>query len=90
MNRYIVIAVVAAGLLATSVAVVLITHKNRILFVQLQGLERERDRLNTEWSQLTLESSALATHDRVEQVATARLQFHVPAPSEMEVAGPNQ
>lgn len=88
MNRYVVIAVLSAGLLFTSVAVVLVTHKNRTLFVQLQGLERERDRLNTEWSQLTLESSALATHDRVEQVATSRLKFHVPAPSEMELAGP--
>ena len=88
MKRYAVLAVLAGGLLATSVAVVVVTHKSRTLFVQLQTLERERDRLNTEWSQLTLESSALATHDRVEQVAKARLRFHVPAPADMELAGP--
>ena len=62
-------------------------HRSRILFVELQALERERDRLDTEWSQLALEHSAWATHDRIEELASKRLAFRAPEPSTMEVVG---
>jgi cell division protein FtsL len=88
--RLICLGVIALALVVTSVSVVFVKHRSRTLFVELQALERNRDRLNTEWTQLQLESSAWATHDRLEQVASKQLKFHVPAPSDMEVVESRQ
>jgi cell division protein FtsL len=75
----------ALVVLGSAVSVVHIKHRSRILFVELQGLERQRDELNVEWTQLALERSSWATHDRIEDLATARLGFQVPSPQQMEV-----
>ena len=80
--------VIGLALMVTAVSVVYVKHRSRTLFVELQVLERGRDRLNIEWTQLTLESSAWATHDRIEQVASKRLKFRMPTPRDMEVMGP--
>ena len=84
-GKFISVGIIALALIVTSVSVVFVKHRSRTLFVELQGLERNRDRLNTEWTQLRLESSAWATHDRLEQVATKQLQFRVPSPADMEI-----
>ena len=56
-------------------------HMRRGLFSELKGLERERDRMLVEWGQLQLEASTWAAQDRIEQVATEKLDFRVPAPA---------
>ena len=81
--------IVSMALVVTAVSVVYVKHRSRTLFVELQSLERERDRLNVEWTQLTLENSAWATHDRIEQVASRRLSFRMPTPTDMEVMDPH-
>lgn len=60
-------------------AVVEFRHRNRLLFVELQGLTGERDQLNTEWGQLLLEQGAWSEHRRVEDTARVRLGMTVPA-----------
>ena len=60
-------------------AVVELRHRNRLLFVELQGLTHERDNLNTEWGQLLLEQGAWSEHRRVEDTARVRLGMAVPA-----------
>ncbi|MEM7405977.1 MAG: cell division protein FtsL [Pseudomonadota bacterium] len=84
-SRFVIAAVVFVSVIVTSISVVYVKHRNRALFVELQLLERERDRLNTEWTKLRLESSAWATHDRLEQVASKRLSLRVPRAEDMEV-----
>jgi cell division protein FtsL len=70
-------------LLASALAVVWVKHEARRLFVELQGLHAERDRLNIEWSQLKIEQSAFAMHGRVEQTARADLKMIIPRPDEV-------
>ena len=62
----------------SALAVVELRHRNRLLFVELQGLTRERDNLNTEWGQLLLEQGAWSEHRRVEDTARVRLGMAVP------------
>jgi cell division protein FtsL len=70
-------------LLASAVAVIWTKHQARSLFIELQTLHGERDRLDTEWGQLKLEQSAFSGHGRVEQTARAELQMIIPRPDEV-------
>ena len=63
-------------------------HRARELFVQLEKLNRERDRLEIEWGQLQLEQSAWSTHAFVERVATSRLKMVTPDPARIRVVKP--
>ena len=76
MRKPLVLLVLAVVIAAF--AVVELRHRNRLLFVELQGLARERDDLNTEWGQLLLEQGAWSEHRRVEETARARLGMAVP------------
>ena len=87
-GRLVTTMVVGMALVVTAVSVVYVKHRSRTLFVELQSLERDRDRLNVEWTQLTLENTAWATHDRIEQVASKQLSFRMRTPADMEVMDP--
>jgi cell division protein FtsL len=78
----------AGGLFASALGVVWSTHETRTLFIELQGLHAERDRLDIEWSQLKIEQSAWATHGRVEQTARAGLNMVIPTPQEVQLVQP--
>ena len=77
-----------AGLFASALGVVWSIHETRTLFIALQGLHADRDRLDIEWSQLKIEQSAWATHGRVEQTARAGLNMVIPAPQEVQLVQP--
>jgi len=77
-----------AALFATSLGVVWSIHSTRSLFIELQGLHNERDRLDIEWSQLKIEQSAWATHGRVEQTARNGLNMVIPKPQEVQLVRP--
>ncbi len=85
--------VLAAGALAVAVlssalAVVWSTHESRLLFVELQGLEQERDELNVDWGRLQLEQSAWATKARIERLAREELEMKRPRDPEMVLVKP--
>ena len=82
------IAVVGLALAATGIGVVFTKHEARTLFIQLQGLNSERDALEIEWGQLKLEQSAWATHGRVEQTARVGLRMVIPRPDEVRIVKP--
>jgi len=82
------VAVLAVGLAATGIGVVVTKHEARTLFIQLQGLYGERDALEIEWGQLKLEQSAWATHGRVEQTARVGLRMVIPRPDEVRIVKP--
>ncbi|MBK8453204.1 MAG: cell division protein FtsL [Thiofilum sp.] len=54
-------------------------HQARQLFVELQTLEKERDRLNSDWSRLKLEQSTQLHHLRIEQRARESLKMQKPS-----------
>ncbi len=86
--RLALVCALAALLLASSVGLVYVQHLRRGLFMELRALERERDRMQVEWSQLQLEASTWAAQDRIESVAVERLGFHVPPPTAVVVVQP--
>jgi cell division protein FtsL len=78
-----------AGLnLVCAMGVVYAKHQSRALFGDLQALEAERDRMNTEWGQLQLEQSTLTTHGQVERAARKRLGMLSPKPDDVVMVRP--
>lgn len=77
----------AAGLVfilvCTAVAVSWSVHKSRHYLNDLQGLEAERDRLETEWGQLLLEQHTWGAYGRVGKIAAEQMQMRNPAPTEI-------
>lgn len=80
--------VLVLAIILSSVGVVYARHENRMLFVELQGLGAERDRMDVEWGQLQLEQSTLTTHGQVEQAARTRLDMVNPAPDSFVIVRP--
>jgi cell division protein FtsL len=81
-------ALLSAGLFASALGVVWSIHETRTLFIELQGLHADRDRLDIEWSQLKIEQSAWATHGRVEQTARTGLNMVIPTPQDVQLVQP--
>ena len=66
MSARVAMPVLGVLLLGAAIAVVWSKHEARSLFIELQRLHAERDRLDIEWGQLKLEQSAFAMHGRVD------------------------
>jgi cell division protein FtsL len=69
----------------SAVALVYTKHESRKLFVELETLNSERDKLNIEWGQLQIEQSTWATHARIEQIAAEELALTRPKSNETYV-----
>ena len=81
----------AAAVVVSAIWVIKTKHQSRQLFVELESLNRERDRLQVDWGRLQLEQSAWGTHARVETLATEELSLHRPMPEQIVVvAEPSQ
>jgi cell division protein FtsL len=81
---------VAAGMLAVLVVgsgvwVVEAEHEARQLFAELEGLHREKDRLQIDWGRLRLEQSTWATQARIESVARGKLDLADPTDDQVVV-----
>jgi|TARA_B100001250_G_scaffold72479_1_gene58872 cell division protein FtsL len=55
-----------------------IKHFARQNFIELESLNRERDRLQIEWGRLQLEESTWSTHPRIESIARDELSLILP------------
>jgi len=77
--------VFAVVCVVSAMAIVYTKHESRKLFVELEELTRERDALNIEWGQLQIEQSTWATHARIEQVATDKLELMRPTATDIFV-----
>lgn len=80
MIRAIVIGSLALAVVGTGIGVVMSRHESRKLFVELQKLESERDRMNEEWGQLQLEQATWGLPARVEDIANSKLEMELPQP----------
>jgi len=67
--------VLTIAALTSAMSVVQSKHQNRLLFVELESLNTQRDEMNVEWGQLQLELSTWATDSRVEKIATEKLNM---------------
>jgi cell division protein FtsL len=76
------------AVLASAAGVIYVRHEARSLFIELEQLAAERDRLNIEWGQLQLEQSAWSNHGFVERVAHDKLQLVLPQPAEVRIVTP--
>ncbi len=64
--------------MVSAIGLVYSKHKTRMLFVELQRLNKEVISLNTEWGRLQLEQSAWSDHGRIERIARERLDMKIP------------
>lgn len=78
VKRWIIFLTLLAAVMSASVGLVYTKHINRKMFVELNGLQKSRDRLMTELGQLQLEHGTWSTHGRVEKIA--RQQLHMSNP----------
>jgi len=76
VRRHLPVALLALAVLASALGVVYAKHRSRVLFVQLNELQQQRDAMNVEWGQLQLELSTWANQSRIEQIARRRLRMH--------------
>ncbi len=60
-------------------------HTSRQLFMELQTLEKERDRLSAEWSRLKLEQSTILNQIRVDNRAKSELGMQKPTAAQIKV-----
>ncbi len=74
--------------LASAGGVIYVKHEARTLFVELEKLSAERDRLNIEWGRLQLEQSSWSAHGFVEQVANRQLRMTLPNATEVKIVQP--
>lgn len=85
MNRTFAALVLGLVMLATALGVVWTRHESRVLFVQLQELNGERDELNIEWGRLQLEQATWAEASRIERLARDELNMQTPAQDDVVV-----
>lgn len=79
MIRWIGFSILLTALLVSAVAVVILRHESRVLFVALQEAEALRDDAHVEWSRLQLEQAWLADAGRIERQARESLDMRPPA-----------
>lgn len=77
------VVIVVMTLVSSAIAVTYSVHKSRQYLYELQKLQAERNRLETEWGQLLLEQHAWGAYGRIGRLATEQLQMRNPAPAEI-------
>jgi cell division protein FtsL len=80
--------VLAACVVASGIWIVGVEHRSRELFVEAEELNRELDRLQTDWGRLQIEQGTYATHSRIEALVRQRLQLTVPSGDQLVVVEP--
>ncbi|MBH97123.1 MAG: cell division protein FtsL [Rhodospirillaceae bacterium] len=76
---------IGIALVLSGVGVIKAKHEARQFFIELEALNRERDRLQVDWGRLQLEQSTWAAHPRVEKIAQERLDLNRPEANEIVV-----
>lgn len=66
----------------SALAVVMTRYQSRMLFIELQQLQQQRDKLNENWGQLQLELSTLSQPQRIETAARDQLLMRPPTRDE--------
>ena len=86
--RWLFVGLLWFAVLGSAAGAVYTRHRSRELFVELERMNAQRDRLDVEFGQLQLEQSSWSTHAFVERVATTRLKMVTPDPARIRVVKP--
>lgn len=86
--RTILVGFLSLAVVLSALGVVYSKHQTRRLFVDVQRLETERDRMNVDWGRLQLEQSTLATQARVETLAHGKLAMNIPPQNSVVIVAP--
>lgn len=78
MKEWLIMLVLLAAVLITSLGVVYTQYCSRQLFMEMQVLLKQQDELFTQFGQLQLEQSTWSTHGRVEGIAREKLTMRIP------------
>lgn len=87
-GRLVAVGCLTLALVASAVATVYVQHLRRASFIELRGLEHERDALQVEWGQLRLEQSTWSAHERIERLAVEQLELRPPSPADVILVVP--
>lgn len=82
------IGVLLALVIMSALGVVYVKHQNRMLFVELRELQKQRDAMDVDWGRLQLEQSTWATHARIEEVARRKLAMRSVEYNEVVIVKP--
>lgn len=69
---------------------VYLEHQKRILFIEYQGLIKERDALKTGWKRIQVELSELSSGLRLENIARSKVNMSIPNPSDINIIDLNE
>ena len=81
--RWLVLTFAWLAVFGSAVGAIWAKHQSRSLFVELQRLEKQRDRLDEEWGRWKIEQGMDAAHNRVERVARQDLKMVIPQPQQV-------
>ncbi|MGB8635331.1 MAG: cell division protein FtsL [Rhodanobacteraceae bacterium] len=73
--RLVSLSVLLALVLASAIGLVWMRHQNRVLFVKLAGLQKQRDALNVEFGRQEIEQATWAEPSRIERIARTKLDM---------------
>lgn len=76
--------VLFVSIIFVAIKTVVHRHESRTLFMKLQVLEKERDKLAAQWSRLKLEQGTMLNQVRVERNARLELGMKMPKTSEVK------
>jgi len=76
------------AVMVSALVVVKVRHAARNQFIDLQKLNKERDRLLVEWGQLQIEQSTFATHARIDRLAREKLKLKQPLANDIVIVKP--
>jgi len=79
------LAILFVSVIFVAIKTVVHRHESRTIFMNLQKLEKERDKLAAQWSRLKLEQGTKLNQVRVERNARLDLGMKVPKPSEIRM-----
>ncbi|MEH6542337.1 MAG: cell division protein FtsL [Porticoccaceae bacterium] len=77
-RRRLVLSLLWLAAMASSLAVVVSSHRSRQFYAEYVELQREEHQLQVEWGKYLLEQSAWAALSRVEKLAIEKLDMSVP------------
>jgi len=80
-----VLVILFVAVIFVAIKTVVHRHESRTQFMQLQVLEKERDKLSAQWSRLKLEQGTMLNQVRVERSARWELGMQMPKTSEIKM-----
>lgn len=87
--QFILIVLLMGAIFISALQLVLVRYENRMLFIELQTIQQQRDVLNISYGQLQLEHSSLTQYKRIETIASQKLDMIIPTPNDIIIAFPD-